>query len=219
MLIVIEGINGCGKTSLIDALCEQFSARTIAFPNDNGFTGKAIRSYLKNEWYATERLEIDTPNSKLGAMCLQALQAANRLEVMDQLETAAGDQASHLILSRYWQSGWVYGQIDDLPRKWLYDIHRSMARADMNFLLDISPDEAFRRRAKRDGKVLPDRYESKLEVRQVELYRELWESKEAFDYFGGRWSIVDASKPFDEVLTLVADMIDLYSQHPIDAPA
>jgi len=165
-----------------------------------------IRSYLRKEWcvtdawspyYGCDPIPGDGYSRELGAdkeggaLAFQALQIANRMELMPSLEAARRD-GTNLILVRYWQSAWVYGQLDGLDPAWLIDVHRSMVQAGVNILLDAPAEECMRRRAARDGALTPERYEGKLDFTRkvVELYRKLWTKLHPAEE---RWRIVDAT--------------------------
>ena len=203
MLIAIEGVDGCGKTSVAEELARRLKAEVIPFPNDAGVTGPIIRQYLKGEWAIckpfNERAGVVEPH--LGALAFQALQVMNRMEYMPRLMDAglSEPEGPRIILARYWQSGWVYGGLDGLDRDWLARVHETMAEPHLTLLLDITPEEAMRRRAARDGELAPERYEGKRDfvARVVESYRELWKQHEG----NGTWDVIDAMRPFSDVVT------------------
>ena len=213
MLIAIEGMDGSGKTSVAKAVADELQAVLIEFPcRTDTVTGPLIDEYLKQMWtvYGGDQ----APHGKLqrqegaAALAFQALMVTNRLECMPAIK-AVLDAGRHVVCSRYWQSGWVYGQIDGLDKGFLRLIHLSMIHADVNILLDVGAEEGFRRRAERDGTDLkPERYEAKVEMMQQAnwLYRDLWKDVENRWGFRGIWSHVDAHQDFNAV---VAEILKL----------
>lgn len=209
MIICLEGPDGCGKTSIALAVAKRLGAEVITFPNDDAFTGPTIRSYLRKRWEVWEQ-PTGTPNqmrvsTEIGALAFQALQIANRMELMPRLASASLQGKSDLVLARYWQSAWVYGQLDGLPTAWLEQVHESMIQPDFNILLDLDAEQCMKRRAARDGALPPERYEGKLDFTKkvVELYRQLWNAKRAESNYAQPtplWLVVDASKPFEQVV-------------------
>jgi len=202
MLIAIEGCDGAGKSTVAAELAKRLNGSVISFPNDAGVTGPMIRSYLKSNW----KVHFDNGGGvwcgksepwmlKSDALAFQALQIANRMEVMDRLQIAT-TRKPDIVLARYWQSAWVYGQLDGLDPDWLRMVHQTMAQPTLNILLDLDPIVALQRRADRDGKLPPERYEGKLSVttKVANLYRTLWE-QERKDY----WFVVDANQAFEKV--------------------
>lgn len=212
MLIVLEGADGCGKTTVAEELGKRFKAEVISFPNDAGVTGPLIRAYLKRQWwvdgkrsamdlFGKQSADAEDPFMKHGALAFQALQVMNRMEVMPKLMDASLDEPEgrRIILSRYWQSGWVYGGLDGLDRQFLRDVHLTTAEPHLSILLDISADEAMRRRRVRDGALPPERYEAQRDfvAQVVDSYRTLWSKQR-----GRKWAVVDANQPFQQVCDL-----------------
>jgi thymidylate kinase len=206
MLIVIEGADGCGKDSVADAVAKEIGASRMNFPNDRGVTGPAIREYLKKKWWVS-RVAPGEYDDHLSALAFQALQIANRMEFMGQLERASEHGETPLVLARYWQSAWVYGQLDGLDPTFLVRVHEYMAQANLNILLSATAETCMARRSKRDGDLIPERYEGKLDfTRKVAaLYDKLWSDTTAFE---GRWDIVNAEQPLEKV---VGDIMAAYN--------
>jgi thymidylate kinase len=172
MLIVLEGIDGCGKTYHATQLAEHLGCKTLAFPDYSSDTGRLIKAYLKREWWVDGDLFEDVLDHAQ-AVALQTMMLANRLEHYEELHQAAGSHSNHLVLQRYWQSGWVYGQIDGLDPRWLRDIHRTLPAADVTIILSVDPSEALRRQAKRGAPL--ERYEGHLGIlkKADDLYHRL----------------------------------------------
>lgn len=206
MRIVIEGVDGCGKSTVAKRVAEALRCEVMSFPNDDSPTGKLIREWLSGDWgscYADipedqEAIIQDSVRAKrLDAMVFQSLQVANRMEVMGHLRNSYYEA---IVLCRYWQSGWVYGQLDGLDRKWLMDVHRDMVQGNVNILLDLEPEVALERQAARNE--AREVYEGDFEKtsRIVDLYRELWKIGNFGNALPGLWQTVDASKPLAEVI-------------------
>lgn len=181
MLVVIEGPNGVGKTTVVEALTKRFSeTRVVAFPNDSTLTGPLIRSYLREEWELTGRYKRKSVEE---AMVFQCLQVVNRLELLPVLVFGRDREDVVMMLPRYWQSGWVYGQLDGLPAKWLSHIHQCLPQAQLNILLSAPLQVCAQRRQERDGDL--DRYEDpELLEREYQLYHQLWDDHP-------EWLVVD----------------------------
>ena len=202
MLIAIEGCDGAGKSTVAAELAKRLNGSVISFPNDAGVTGPMIRAYLRKEWSIARSLsELKLAKGwpkgveHSSALAFQVLQITNRMEVMDQLQVAT-TRKPDIVLARYWQSAWVYGQLDGLDPDWLRGLRQTMAQPTLNILLDLDPIVALKRRADRDGKLPPERYEGKLEftAKVADLYRTLW-AQERKDY----WFVVDANQAFEKV--------------------
>lgn len=205
MLIVFEGVDGCGKTTAVRAAAEALGrCATIHFPDDTARTGPAIRSYLNRAWrcgsFSAEGFD-GIVSDERSALAFQALQLANRMERFGLLAAAAGSPTEHLVASRYWHSGVVYGSMDGLDPLWLEALHRHLPQADANVLLDLDESEAVRRRAVRDGGDPGEIYEAPGEVSHAaQLYRGLWDSRRS----DGSYVTMDASQPIGVVRAAAA---------------
>ena len=207
MLIVIEGVDGCGKTTVAEEVAKFLRAPLLPFPNDDSVTGGWIRSYLRGGW---EVRQDGRHAQNVSALAFQALQTVNRLEYGLELQQAEGAQTIHRVAVRYWQSGWVYGQLDGLSAVWLADIHAALPRADLNILLDVDADISLERVASRGVEL--ERYEGDLAKTQkvVNLYRELWalsSSRQSFTTPKHVWARVSAMQPVELVCRGVLDLV------------
>lgn len=216
MLICFEGADGSGKDTVADAVAKRLGAERLNFPNDDGVTGPLIRSYLRKEWAVGmgERIPRSDAGDGMhdalrGALAFQALQVANRMEVMERLAEAR-ETDRHLVLVRYWASGWVYGQLDGLDPSFLIAIHRAMVHPQYTFLVDADAEVCMARRDARDQAAGPERYEGKLILtkRVVDLYRRLFNSNLTAG-MGEHWGILDATQPPDAIVRQVMKILDV----------
>jgi len=151
-LIVVEGLDGSGKTTHSQRLAKSLNAAWFNFPQRSTFFGKFIDAWLKGEWSAGS-------DDLVNEAVFQALQTVNRLEVMPSIEsTLAGGQ--HVVCDRFWQSGAAYGAASGLPIDVLVKLYSTMLVPDVNLLLDIPVEESMRRVKERGG-AKADVYESK----------------------------------------------------------
>lgn len=174
MIHCIEGINYSGKSTLARALSARLdNCPIIEFPRrDIPPVGPLIRDYLNKELFVEEAYD------GAGATIHQCLQLADKMDAAGAIQTAR-DTKRNLVLVRYWPSAVVYGQLDGLDRNWLERTTRCLPEADVYTLLDIDPDEAVARKAKRDAHAPV--YEQVAQMREcARLYRELWDSAPYF---------------------------------------
>lgn len=131
MLIVFEGVNGCGKTTIIDNLISRMnidSYKIYKFPNRNTKYGKILNDYLTKKIVITSKYDIIN------------LFALNRLEFIDSILNDLKN-GINVICDRYYYSGMVY-QIPENIRHIKYYYHilkyfdKDMPKPDIVFLVN-----------------------------------------------------------------------------------
>jgi len=197
-LICIEGIDGSGKHThsrdLVTWLKAERGQDAVYrdFPRYENITGHAISAHLRRKWQAAE-LEAElllARKSSLDELVFQCLMTVNRYEETPEiLETL---KTSSVICDRYWPSGYVYGEANGLPAKFLETIHAQLPQPDVCILLDIPVSESFRRRPERR-----DRYEKQIGMLEAVRagYLALFRRKE--------WHLIDATGGFESVSTRI----------------
>ena len=191
-IIIIEGIDSAGKQTLsaelknhIESNMPAFCVNTVGanlcieavelynFPDYNSLTGKLLKKML-NE-----------PNSDIETIAT--------LFALDRKLTDTGNdnELKIKIFNRYYPSNFVYHK--NLGLKKLIELERDSYIGDVVFILDISPDESFRRRPERR-----DNYENNREKFMEIRNRYLDLAKQ----FG--WIVLDGAKSTTE---LVEDIV------------
>ncbi len=199
LFIVIEGLDGSGKTTQVERLKDYFQARgeschVTAEPTEMP-TGRLIRSILRRE------LTVD-PRT------LAALFAADRVEHVFHPETGLLAQLAgghHVIASRYYFSSLAY-QSEYADPAWIAALNqqaRSTLPADLTLFLDLEPEISLQRIATRPG---PDELFETME--KLTHVRESFHL--AFQHFGGgeNIQIVDAGAPAEEVTELIIQAVE-----------
>lgn len=214
MIFVIEGADGCGKTTIVTHLANELKAEVISFPNDMGYTGPIIREYLKKGWVLKQTSQgLDEHKTswsgmderRKGALAFQALQIVNRLEMMPYLQEREFSKIRNVVVSRYWQSGWVYGGLEGLSDIWIEKTQATMVKPIVNILLDVTAKCAYERRASRDGNKAPELYEGNLSFLEqvISRYRHLWDMNRATVAQTIQWPIIYASGTLEQTLAAV----------------
>jgi thymidylate kinase len=210
--VVIEGLDASGKQTHSKMLAEILGAKRFSFPNYESVTGKAILGHLKKEWTCVDNgllsdgsgrfaapSTIHERDQSLNALVFQALQTANRLEILPEIEMAR--RVGPVVFDRYWQSAAVYGVLDGLSPELALRIQAgALPQADVNILIDISVEESFKRRPERR-----DRYETDAEYMQKVRngYLRLWGERSdrggKYAADADRWIVVDGIGTVEEV--------------------
>jgi dTMP kinase len=189
MLIAFEGLDQSGKETqarLLGALLQQDGrrVRAVSFPDYETPIGREIRKALDGE-------------RDFGPEVMQLLYVANRFEWRPQMDAWLGD-GDVVVCDRYRASSVAYGEAQGLDAAWLEDIQRGLRPADVTVLLDIAPETAVARKS--SGR---DKYERDLAL--LGRVRQSYRQQAAAD--PGRWALVTAEAPREEVAKLVASAV------------
>ncbi|CAA0823472.1 P-loop containing nucleoside triphosphate hydrolases superfamily protein [Striga hermonthica] len=176
-LIVLEGLDRCGKTSQCGRLHSYLeesghSIELWRYPDRNTGVGKMISSYLANQ-------------SNLDDRAIHLLFSANRWETRSLMESKLRSGTT-LIVDRYSFSGVAFSSAKGLDMEWCKAPEAGLLAPDVVIYLDISPEKAAER-----GGYGGERYE-KLEFQKkvAQSYMTLQDST---------WKIVDATLPIEDV--------------------
>ena len=168
---------------------QKHQVTSLAFPRYDGPMGKVVKELLT------------TPGSK--PELKQAVMLADRLAAIDELS----DKSRTVICDRYVMSGIVYGMADGLDEPWLWSVHKTLPKADLQVLLDIDPKISSKRR-----EVPRDENEKNLELLQAarDTYLDIWERNEIKNPYG--WITIDATQPpaavSREIISAYNDLVD-----------
>lgn len=133
--VVIEGLDGAGKTSQINGVVEKlielgFDAVGTCEPTKSE-TGQLCRKYLKDE---KSDVRVDA-----------LLFAADRIEHYNQVVLPLLQAGKIVISDRYKMSSYVYQQSQGAPLEWLKEINKYAPEADLTIYLDISIETSINR--------------------------------------------------------------------------
>ncbi|MGV8177085.1 MAG: dTMP kinase [Candidatus Bilamarchaeaceae archaeon] len=183
MLIVFEGIDGCGKGTQIRMLRERMDFELVEFPTA-GF--KVLREHLDKKTELAPKALVLTFLADI----------ANEAPRVKRLL----DSGKNVVLDRYVFSTIAYaaeGVQHETVRKLVSDL--GYLKPDKVLLLDIPPEEAQKRKTKQ--KQL-DRYEEDVKFLSGVRSEFLKLAKDKF--LTGSWQVIDASLPVSEVHAIVA---------------
>lgn len=186
LLIVFEGCDRSGKTTLCTRLVHDLNARCptqfMRFPDRSTPIGGMIDAYLKGD-------------AQLNDQAVHLLFSANRWEKVDQMKKAL-ESGSHVVVDRYAFSGVAFSAAkDELSMEWCKQPDRGLPRPDLVCFLDVSPDEAQKR-----GGFGQERYEKlEFQTRVRKNYDQLMDDS---------WQVIDTDhktmdKVYEEVLAVV----------------
>jgi thymidylate kinase len=119
-LFVFEGIDGVGKSTLVEILSKRLKAKRIpcaafAFPgNESGSLGQLVH-----------RLHHDRARYGIKALSsagLQLLHVAAHVDAIERNILSAYDAGKLVLLDRFWWSTWAYGKASGIPHSQLDSI-------------------------------------------------------------------------------------------------
>jgi dTMP kinase len=194
VFVTFEGLDGSGTTTQSELLSQHLreSGRDVVLTREPGGTelGERVR-------------EIVLGDTQISPWAEAALFAAARAELVSEVIQPGLERGADVVCDRYLDSSLAYqGIARGLGVDRVLSLNLDAIRGtlpDVTFLLVVDPDEA-RRRSGPPG----DRIEREGDefLRQVDgAYREL------AGIFGGRITVIDASKSVDEVAKEVRDKL------------
>lgn len=137
LLIVLEGIDQCGKTTISKLLknkLEELNLKTIiqTFPDKSTLIGNVINSYLQG-------------NTKLSPQESHLLYSINRHEKKNFMEEKLYNNYN-IICDRYIFSGIAYSLANGLDYNFCLNTEQYLIKPDLTFYFDISISETNKRR-------------------------------------------------------------------------
>jgi dTMP kinase len=137
MFIVLEGIDGCGKTTqaklLADWLQSQGKKVLLTAEPTKGRIGLFLREILSGK-------------TIVDPMTLALLFTADRYEhLISEIEPALKENAI-VVSERYYHSTICYQAAQGVQWSWLVELNRFARRPDFTFLLDVPPKDSIRRK-------------------------------------------------------------------------
>ncbi|AWB83544.1 dTMP kinase [Corynebacterium liangguodongii] len=200
MIIAVEGIDGAGKNTLVEAVTAALGAQSLAFPRYE----VSLHAQLARDALAGRMG--DLVGSAHGMATLFAL---DRHGAKPLLDAFVGAPDKLIVLDRYVASNAAYTAArtgSDSAFGWVEELEfgrLGLPRPDLHVLVDTSPAEAkerVRKRAAHDASREPDRYErdAALQVATFAAYERLSASG-----WAGRW--LRSAQP-DAIIQAVEDL-------------
>jgi len=190
VLIVIEGIDGAGKTTIAKWLVELLNRRgyeaIYTYEPTDSLLVQALKSY--SEYRSAE---------------LDALvYAADRLVHLRSKVLPALDSGKVVVMDRYYFSSIAYQGAQGAPIEWVIELNKYALKPDLAIYIDIDPEIGLKRLSGEKGSRRFPEYENLDLLRRVrEIYLELVRK--------GHLVLVDGSRDLDSVKRDVLNVIKL----------
>ena len=218
-LIVIEGLDGCGKSTKLDLALgylkeKNVNCRSVSFPNYQALSGKLVQQYLNGE------IPCDGRN---GAYAASAMYAVDRyISYMTDWKSFY-ENAGIVLSGRYTTSNAIY-QLTKLPvseheyfLNWLCDFEYGklgLPEPDLVIFLDM-PIEVSQKLL--DKRYLGDETKKDIHERNVEF---LQECRKSALYTANQcgWKIIQCSDgvyplPIEEVYAQICDCLKVLTEY------
>ena len=182
LLIVLEGIDQCGKTTISKLLknkLEELNLKTIiqTFPDKSTLIGNVINSYLQG-------------NTKLSPQESHLLYSLNRHEKKNFMEEKLYN-GYNIICDRYIFSGIAYSLANGLDYNFCLNTEQYLIKPDLTFYFDISITETNKRRKS----LKTDIYEtSNFQTKVKEAYSKI-KNKD--------WTIINSEQTPEEITNII----------------
>lgn len=194
LLIAIEGLDASGKATQSKRLAARLTGFVFSFPRYDALPlGPVIRAHLLGQvalrdWdKAGDVYRIHAADATMFQSLMLADKCDSSVEIRKML---AGGR--HVVCDRWIPSSLCYGRGDKLDPAWLDRMHATLPQADINVFLNVSPEEALRRRPEARDRYELDRQKQALVRRN---YEHLWAEHKG----DPRWAVVDGEADVDTV--------------------
>lgn len=200
VLIVIDGSNGAGKTTVMKAIEQHLSNKGADFLITREPGGTPLAEEIRGLLLSKRDEKVDETAELL------LFAAARAQHVNTKIKPAIA--ASKIVLTDRFHSattsfqGYGRGLSLSLIRQ-LRDVALGEFREDMNIILDLCPEEGAKRIRSRGG--APDRFDDdKMEFLHKARNGYLQQAKDEPE----RYAVIDASQPVEKVITDVIAVVD-----------
>ena len=178
VFIVIEGLDGSGKTTQADILSKKLSENHKVLCTAEPSQGK-IGSFIRNGCLYEEK--------RLPKEAEALLFAADRIEHMQNEIAPALAQGKLVICDRYIYSSLAYQGSTGLSLDWIKTINARALEPDFSIFIDVSPEQVLERLQRK--KSVMETLETQQKVREV--YLQFVEN--------GELILIDGNKPMEDV--------------------
>ena len=171
LFVAIEGVDAAGKNTQSKILAERLNAKLYSFPRYDTPIGQIIKRHLIGAVALREEDVRDSSDPAIDGdliyrvapedpFMFQTLMLADKCNAADEMQDAYFS-GTPVVCDRWVPSAICYGAADGVDRNWLIETHRALPEADLNIFLDVTPEEALRRRPEARDRYERDREKQK----------------------------------------------------------
>ena len=133
MLIVFEGLDNCGKTTIVEKLKEYYDKQNIKAEFTREFetdVGKLIKKMAQEK--------------ELDSILKSYLFAADR-QIRTRIYNEDDYKNKIILFDRYYHSAMAYRMAEGINKEWIMNLNCIFRQPDIGFYIDITPDESVKR--------------------------------------------------------------------------
>lgn len=200
MFITFEGVEGCGKTTIINMIYEKLKSMNFDVIHVREPGGVKISEQIRN-------IILDKSNTEIDDRCEALLFAASRRQLLVEKIFPALKENKIVICDRFVDSSLAYqggGKrlgIENVLNINLFATENSLP--NLTILFDIDPELGLKRIAKNSEREI-----NRLDLQKIDFYNRV---RDAYLYLADtnkdRYQIIDASKSIEEVYNTALEII------------
>ena len=200
MFITFEGVEGCGKTTIVNMICEKLKSMNFDVIHVREPGGVKISEQIRN-------IILDKSNTEIDDRCEALLFAASRRQLLVEKIFPALKENKIVICDRFVDSSLAYqggGKrlgIENVLNINLFATENSLP--NLTILFDIDPELGLKRIAKNSEREI-----NRLDLQKIDFYNRV---RDAYLYLADtnkdRYQIIDASKSIEEVYNTTLEII------------
>lgn len=200
MFITFEGVEGCGKTTIINMIYEKLKSVNFDVIHVREPGGVKISEQIRN-------IILDKSNTEIDDRCEALLFAASRRQLLVEKIFPALKENKIVICDRFVDSSLAYqggGKrlgIENVLNINLFATENSLP--NLTILFDIDPELGLKRIAKNSEREI-----NRLDLQKIDFYNRV---RDAYLYLADtnkdRYQIIDASKSIEEVYNTTLEII------------
>ena len=202
LFITFEGIDGCGKSTQLNLLKEEFTKSGLEFIEVREPGGTAVGEKIRT-------ILLDKNNDSMTRMAELLLFEAARAQITEEVIIPALDRGVNVICDRFYDSTTAYQGYANKMGRDLTDFLNLKATnetfPDITILLDIDPQTAYKRRAERGEEDRIEKMGLSYQEKVREGYLELAKGED-------RIKVIDADNTpeaiFEQIHKLVWDLLN-----------
>ena len=205
LFITFEGCDGCGKTTVMNLVCQQLIKKGYDILQTREPGGSTIAEEIRN-------IILDKKNILMDSRTEALLYAASRRQHLVEVVLPALKENKIVICDRYLDSSLAYQGyareigIDEVMSINAFAIDKTFPQ--LTIYLDLTPEEGLNRIAKNDQREV-----NRLDLEKLSFHQKVYDGyKILIDRYPDRIKVVDARKTIqeevDECLNLILEKIN-----------